>query len=480
MRSTPVTAGANAFFAGMTTAGASANTDVENSFSDVLKSQNGDGSSLEANPKPSTVKKDEQPDRYTDSGVNRDKAPLKTGETKDVSMKDMEKRAEDVAQEAAGQMLKDAAEELDMTEEEVLQLLGELNMTPMDLLQTANLQTVVLAAAGENDACSFVTNEQLFASLSNLTASLEEVISKVAEATGLDNEKVKEMLAQMMNQSQNAEVEADSVPAADEAMTAEEAEGAVKVQQKENSAKVVEVKEPEKTEEILLKAEEAQPVKTVEISGMTTDNSDVMNRGNLFRNQSQSETQNPLPQDAAQNPFMQNLLAKEAAAEAQNVPTQIPSYFDADTEMIMHQITDYMKGNVTDGVSELEMQLHPESLGNLHVKLTAKEGMVTAQFTAQNDAVKAVIETQMIQLKETFKEQGVTVEAIEVTVESHRFDENMHQNSGQQNQDTAEAERPKVRRINLNLEEEEEEFTEEERIAAELLRDSGGTVDYTV
>lgn len=470
MRSTPVTAGAKAFFAGTMTAGASVNTDAENSFSDVLKSQKSDGRNLEA--KPSTVKKDEQPDRYTDSGVNRDKAPLKTGETKDVSIKDMEECAEEVAQEAAGQMLKNVADELDMTEEEVLQLLGELNMTPMDLLQAANLQTVVLAAAGENDACSFVTNEQLFASLSNLTASLEEVISQVAEATGLDSEKVKEVLAQMVNQPQNAE--------ADVATTAETAEDVLRMQQKENSAKVAEVKEPEKTEDILLKAVETEPVKTVEISGMTTDGSDVMNRGNLFRNQPQGETQNPLPQDAAQNPFMQNLLAKEAVAEAQNVQTQVPGYFDADTEMIMHQITDYMRGNVTDGVSELEMQLHPESLGNLHVKLTAKEGMVTAQFTAQNDAVKAVIETQMIQLKETFKEQGITVEAIEVTVESHRFDENMHQNSGQQNQNAAEAERPKVRRINLNLEEEEEEFTEEERIAAELLRDSGGTVDYTV
>lgn len=89
----------------------------------------------------------------------------------------------------------------------------------------------------------------------------------------------------------------------------------------------------------------------------------------------------------------------------------------------------------------------------------------------------------MIQLKETFKEQGVKVEAIEVTVESHKFDENLSQNSGgNMNGDSRQPERQRNRRININLNEleaEEETLNEEDRLAARVLRDNGGTVEYT-
>ena len=182
--------------------------------------------------------------------------------------------------------------------------------------------------------------------------------------------------------------------------------------------------------------------------------------------------------EAAQNPLMQKLTAVSTDNVMQTV--QEAPIFDTDTEMILNQITDYMKGQITDGVSELEMQLHPESLGNLHIRLSAKEGVVTAQFTAQNDTVKAVLESQMIQLKETFKEQGITVEAIEVMVESRKFDQSMSQNSNGMNGENRQGGKQKNRRINLNAFTEEENLTEEDRIAAELLKDSGGTVDYTV
>ena len=42
------------------------------------------------------------------------------------------------------------------------------------------------------------------------------------------------------------------------------------------------------------------------------------------------------------------------------------------------------------------MVLNPASLGHVALNIEAKNGVITAAFTAQNEAVRAVIENQMI------------------------------------------------------------------------------------
>ena len=145
----------------------------------------------------------------------------------------------------------------------------------------------------------------------------------------------------------------------------------------------------------------------------------------------------------------------------------------------MRQIMDYMKVSVKADSSELEMQLHPQSLGTLHIQMASRNGVVTANFIAQNETVKAAL---MVQLKENFAEQGVKVEAIEVTVQTHQFEQNLEQGRGN-NSNTANetgAGRKRTRRINLNAAfAEEEPQTEEDRIAADMMSANGNTVDFT-
>ena len=68
--------------------------------------------------------------------------------------------------------------------------------------------------------------------------------------------------------------------------------------------------------------------------------------------------------------------------------------------------------------------LNPENLGSVHVTVTAKEGIITAELTATNEAVKKALENQMQILKENFNNQGIKVEAVSVTIESHSFEGN--------------------------------------------------------
>ena len=156
-------------------------------------------------------------------------------------------------------------------------------------------------------------------------------------------------------------------------------------------------------------------------------------------------------------------------------------YQSAQTQDIMNQIMDHMKINLKADVQELQMQLHPASLGTVNVQIASKDGAVTAHFTTQNETVRAVIETQLIQLKQQFEEQGIKVDAVEVTVANHQYGEQFsqeHENTNGQARKSAKG----TRRINLDeLDEEEglEEMEETDRIAVEMMQASGNTVDYT-
>ena len=154
---------------------------------------------------------------------------------------------------------------------------------------------------------------------------------------------------------------------------------------------------------------------------------------------------------------------------------------DLNPREIMDQILDYMKIQLKPGMEQLEMQLHPESLGTVHIQITSKAGEITAQFHVQNESVKAALESQISELKENLRDQGVKVEAVEVTVESHGFESNLWQGQDRDERASYQNSRKGPRRINLNAldEEFEEAADEEERLTAEMMRVNGGTVDYT-
>jgi len=179
------------------------------------------------------------------------------------------------------------------------------------------------------------------------------------------------------------------------------------------------------------------------------------------------------------NLLLQHLKTESFEPQLQQV-SQTPSAWNADTVDIMRQIMDHMRIHVKPDMSNLEMQLHPESLGTLHVNVVAKDGAVTAQFITQNEAVKAAVESQLIQLKESFQEQGVKVDAIEVTVQTHQFEQNLEQGRNSQQSEPDRKSRP--RRIRLNGEmnpEILEDMEESEQLAAQMMVANGNTVDYT-
>ena len=118
--------------------------------------------------------------------------------------------------------------------------------------------------------------------------------------------------------------------------------------------------------------------------------------------------------------------------------------------------------------------------------------MGTGEFLTQNEMVKNAIEAQAAQLQANLEEQGVKVEAIEVSVASHQLERNLEENSQQQQSGEQDRNAERVRgtrknSINFNSFEDDEELLEEmqgaddaTRIAMEMMAINGNSMDLLV
>lgn len=83
---------------------------------------------------------------------------------------------------------------------------------------------------------------------------------------------------------------------------------------------------------------------------------------------------------------------------------------------LVRDIADQAGVLLGQGKSQFQLQLRPESLGRLHVRMTLEAGEVTVQMRAESAAAKSAIESNLGQLKQSFHEQGIRVDRFEVVV----------------------------------------------------------------
>ena len=424
-----------------------ANTqDAAGSFSDIFKNQKNDNGTDDGRIVSATQNRTEN--RNTGISARQRKVQDAVKEAGDAAEKDAGKKVD----EAADKMLSDTAEELSVTEEELLSVLQSLSLTPADLLTKEGLQQVVLAVSGETDFANFLTDETMFTTLQNLCGELQTTLSDLADELGIGTDEVQDFLTEFVNHAEDTSaLQAETLSSKE--FSAEEMEDAV-----------TDLKNGSDTESIT--GDKAASEMTVP--------------GKETGKQTEKETsgeEKSFTGDRAFDNFVQGL--KTGQAQNTQAAVEVTPHFDVETENIIRQITDYMRGSVTDGVSEMDMQLHPANLGSVHIHLEAKEGVLTAQFTAQNESVKAALESQMIQLKDSFEEQGLTVESIEVMVSSQKFDQSYEEAESQANDTGSRSGRQRTRRVGLHVSMEDEELSDEEILAKEVLKGQGSTVEFT-
>ena len=364
--------------------------------------------------------------------------------TEDGDAKDLEKVQEvlgTIVQNLIGQI----TETFSVSEEELQGVMDELGMTETDLMDPVQLNELLMAVSGAEDSFALLTDEELYGNVKSILDLQKDLTGQAQEELQLTPEKWQDAVTKVVTEEPVITVEVE-----------DHATDAAERSQSDVELPTVE-QEPE--EKIQAPVQNAQEEKTKDL-------------GNRHESQTAGQQGNLLLQNLKEENFLSGL---QQASQTEGAQT-------TDTQDIMRQIMDYMKVSVKADSSDLEMQLHPQSLGTLHVQVASKNGVVTANFITQNETVKAALESQMVQLKESFAEQGVKVEAIEVTVQTHSFEQNLEQ--GRDNQSDHENEagvsRRRTRRINLNTAfAEDEPQTEEDRITADMMSANGNTVDFT-
>lgn len=85
-------------------------------------------------------------------------------------------------------------------------------------------------------------------------------------------------------------------------------------------------------------------------------------------------------------------------------------------EAITNQVMMKVKLMAGENKQEMEMQLKPENLGKLSLKIIHERGEVLAKITAENEQVKGILESNMQLLRDALEKNGFTVQSLSVSV----------------------------------------------------------------
>lgn len=470
MTSAPVKGvGALMNFVGGTNLTQTGGTNQTNSFGDVMSKTKNGGADLTSG-QSATAKNRAEAAR----SVNQNRRDtVKTARTSEETSKaeNADKYA-DAVKETGEELTRDIAEKLGVSEEEVVKAMEELGLSVYSLLEPANLTQLVLTLSGE-DSSALLTDEGLFAKLQDILQTAGKAGEDLMKELEANPEEMRSILEALQSSEQNKGLEVGSLMDEQNALNAEADEAG-----DQSTQITVEVKSAGETVK-LVTDENGNVDKTIgtvsqetETKAVQSQNDDRQGSENKGKSGENGHTTNPLIDAIIQN----------RAQAQETVPVeQTGTFFSSQTQDIMDQIMDYMRIQLKPGMDQLEMQLHPASLGTVHVQIASRGGEVTAQFHVQNETVKAAIESQIVELKESLKDQGVKVEAVQVTVESHGFESNLWQGQGREQNTSSQSRQKTPRRINLNDLDAlfEEQASEEELLSARMMEANGNTVDYT-
>ena len=451
---------------------------------------------------------------------------------------------EEVAREAS-KIYDKIKEVLDVSDEDIENAMETLGITAIDLLDPVSIKELCMELTGVTDSISLITNADLYVNVKEIAQAADDAVTQIAAQFGMTTENtesifkdesiidaVKETFSDLRNKSEATELQSQEaavltdgnqvqVPITDTDVTtkagAASAENhidtVVKADADTNAdaaagtdakAVTVEVKgtPQERSGQESIRPEEAKEVGTDDPLARTTvgttetfkaaakpeesslkDNSskddELTGTSEAFSNVSRFADIDT----AAAAPQQTTVVNTEVNDLGQVVET-VTTYSNGQAESIMSQVTESMRVSYTPDTTSMEMQLHPASLGTVNMNIASTNGVVTAHILVESEAVKAALESQLITLQQTFDEQGMKVEAVEVAVANYDLNRGTGSETGSNSEDHNQGRAGRVgtrRRINLNdlSDDDMEELSEEEKLSADMMARSGNSVDYT-
>ncbi len=395
------------------------------SFMDISTKTNTGNVQADVQPKQDAVQKVQVADQAASQ-----KQPVKGMEDAS-STQDNNNIVEDVAlvqsvNDKITDVVKDALEIDDAT---LANAMAALGLTPLDLLDIANMQQLVLFINGSSDVTDLLTDEFMMMDLNNL---------------------------------------ADAIGQIDwEGMTGMSKEDFMQVQ-----------KQPEDQPDVEIVQTRENPVKenTAGTNQQMADNQTE----SAMQGSTQTETKEPVQGEALNgtNAFLQNL--GKAVAEVQGNPSSQQSNQQQMVD-IVNQVIEQVKVTLGKETTTMQMQLNPENLGKVLISVTSKNGVMTANFTVQTEEAKEALQSQMYSLREAIESRSLKVDAVEVEVSDFAFSQSSQADAQQEQRDY---EKNEGRRFRFNFENpgpEEDGDAVSGSISSQNTRrlDAGTSIDFT-
>ena len=379
------------------------------------------------------------------------------------------------------ELMQKIMESFDVTEEELKEAMEVLAISMVDLLQTDKLKELAVYVSGEESLVSLVTNADMYNAYKEVAVGIEEISATLMDKFSVTPEELQQIVSQLkettIETTQNIMESVNMDVVSEEASLLEGAEQPEELGTEEKQPQIlVEVSKTVGTSE----KQNADSNVFVQENGeiqteITSQDAGTQQQGNFASTENGEETE--ITQKSNENSAIQTNTSYSTVVTENEVQTVVKTQ-QADFDGIVRQIVEQIKVQIKPDVTSMELQLNPENLGKVNLQVTSKEGAVTAQLFVQNETVKAMIESQLMVLREAMNEQGVKVEAVEVTVETGQFGRSLEQHSEQQKQEAEkQAKSYQHRAINLLAGIEEESMEAEELLRAHIMRESGNSVD---
>lgn len=361
-----------------------------------------------------------------------------TSSISDVNSKADNKDVTDTVKEVCEDIKDAIKEEFDVSDEDIKVAMELLGLTALDLLSTAKVAELIEQLTG-TDALTLITNEDMMQSFNNIINVVDEANADIAGMLGVKTEEVGIVLGQN-----------DIAPVVNSEDTA-----------KQDNVKESDAKNAD--DNINQTVDNQESLSEVLAKKITTESD-----GKAKNNMSESNEAN---NKVTYADVADNMISNITDTFADIITEDISTVKEAD---IVNQVIDSVKLMASRELTSMEVMLNPEHLGSVHITVTARNGIASAQIAAQNEQVKTALENQMVTLREQFESQGLKVDAVEITVMAHSFEAG--QNFGQSESERKQGE-SKVHR-KLDLSSFDDELEEDLESTAPAPKAEGSSVEY--
>lgn len=442
----------------------------ENTASDTRRDVNADDRNVKAasDGRTDKVSGSDKDSEASKTDVKGTESPDKAGNTKAADnaeaggvLKDEDiESAQETLASIIESLVQKITEILGIEPEEFENLLQADGIDKMQLLDGDVLSSVLVKALGADSRLSLLTDETSYDLFNRSMEVLNDLLGSESGIEDLTVGQLKDLVSEALSRNEDAASIGDA-SAFEEAVLGSDVK---------ESARPETVRYERDSDGNFIRTNVGENGKETGEATVVTEAAKPENRSKDFGEKKNGENSEHMMQGNTQ--FAE--IKPEAEVRVQDTAFS----YATNVNEIAEQILDRMK-TVTDGdYSDVEMQLHPASLGTLHIHVTNNAGVLTASFVTENEAVRSAVESQMVRLIEQFETQGIKIEAVEVTVASHAFEQGSDAGrSGESN----EGERKRSRRINLgdfSGDIDTQDMEEDEKIAAEMMAANGNTVDF--